>query len=335
MSIRSLARALAGFGLCAALAAHAAPYTRMVVFGDSLSDSGNNALLLAQLYGGTVPPVVISDNQHYSKLTSTAGTYSNGKVWTQYLAETLGVGLAPSMAGGGNYAYGGAQTGQNGDETPDGFPYSMTTQMGWYVNNPTTVIDPNGLYVVAGGGNNVRVALEALAANPALDPAAVFGATVAGYVADMATMVGTLRGLGAQHVLVLNTPDFGLTPMVRGITPVADAATQLSAAMNTALGQALAPSGAMVFDMFGFLHEAVASNVFDNVTDACGAAVNNCSLDTALFWDAIHPTTLGHAHLAAAVARSIPLPEPDMAALIAVGLFAALGARRRAARQQR
>ena len=47
MSIRLLARMLAGVGLCAAAFAASAtgPYSNLVIFGDSISDSGNNALL--------------------------------------------------------------------------------------------------------------------------------------------------------------------------------------------------------------------------------------------------------------------------------------------------
>ena len=57
MSIRLLARMFAGIGLCAAaFAASAGPYSNLVIFGDSLSDSGNNAILLSQGPGG-LPPV--------------------------------------------------------------------------------------------------------------------------------------------------------------------------------------------------------------------------------------------------------------------------------------
>ena len=91
MSIRSITRALAGLGLCAAaLTAAAGPYSGLVVFGDSLSDSGNNALLLSNFGTQPLPPVVVADDASYSRIPSAAGTYSNGMVWTQYLAQSLG-----------------------------------------------------------------------------------------------------------------------------------------------------------------------------------------------------------------------------------------------------
>jgi len=339
MSTRLLARTVAGLGLCvAALSASAGPYSGLVVFGDSLSDSGNNYLLLTNAFGGSLPPVVVPNDGFYSKIPSAAGTYSNGMVWTQYLAQSLGVALAPSIAGGTNFAYGGAQTGVDGNDLPGapGFPFSMRTQLNGYLGLTSNIADPNALYVVAGGGNNIRAALEAMAV-PGSDPNAIAAATVADYASDMAGMVGSLKAAGAQHVLVLNTPNFGLTPLANALG-VSAQATGLSFAMDTALAGALAGSGAQTFDMFSFMTGVVAAGPasgFTNWTNACAAAVNACDVNTSLFWDGIHPTTLAHEQLAAAVLSTVAVPEPDMAALFAVGLVVvALSRRRRAGLQQ-
>lgn len=339
MSIRLLARTLAGFSLCAALlSASAGPYSSLVVFGDSLSDSGNNALLLAPVFGGTLPTVVVPNDGFYSQLPSDAGTYSNGKVWTQYLAQSLGLSFAPSMAGGTNFAFGGAQTGMDGHDIAaiPGFPFSMRTQLNGYLGATGNHADPNALYVVAGGGNNVRAALEAIKAGADADATAA--ATVAGYATDMAGLVFSLKLAGAQHVLVLDTPNFGLTPLANAMG-VSAQATGLSFAMDAALAGALAGSGVQTFDMFAFMTGVVSAGPasgFSNWTNACAAAVNACDVNTALFWDGIHPTTLAHQQLAAAVfAAAVPVPEPDVAALFAVGLVVvALSRRRRASVQQ-
>lgn len=334
MSIRSLARAVAGFGLCAAAVAASAagPYSSLVVFGDSLSDSGNNFLLLSQ--AGQLQPVNITGDGYYSKMPSTAGTYSNGAVWTQYFAQSLGLALTPSVAGGSNYAFGGAQTGIDGTETPEGFPFSMKTQLGMFMGAKGGVADPNALYVVAGGGNNIREALEAI--GEGADPNATVATTVADYAADMAGIVGSLKLAGAQHVLVLNTPNFGLTPLANAMG-VSAQASQLSFAMDAALAGALAGSGAQIFDMYGFMTTAVGNATqlgFSNWTNACGTTGSSCDLSTALFWDGIHPTALAHQQLAAAV-LAVAVPEPEIAALFAVGLVVvALGRRRRAGVQQ-
>ena len=333
MSIRLLARALAGFGLCAALSASAGPYSSLVVFGDSLSDSGNNALLLAPLYGGTLPAVSIANDGVYSQIPSTAGTYSNGMVWTQYLAQSLGVSFAPSLAGGTNFAFGGAQTGVDGPGQ-GGFPFSMRTQLNSYLGATGNFADPNALYVVAGGGNNVRAALEAIAAGA--DPVTTAAATVTDYAADMAGLVASLKLAGAQHVLVLNTPNFGLTPLANAMG-VSAQATGLSWAMDNALAGALAGSGVKSFDMFGFMTTVVSAGPasgFSNWTNACAAAINNCDVETSLFWDAIHPTALAHQQLASAV-LAVAVPEPDVAVMLAVGLAVlALSRRRRTGVQQ-
>ncbi|MFN3305324.1 MAG: PEP-CTERM sorting domain-containing protein, partial [Roseateles sp.] len=80
---------------------------------------------------------------------------------------------------------------------------------------------------------------------------------------------------------------------------------------------------------------AGAASGFSNWTNACGAAVNACDVDTALFWDGIHPTALGHQQLAAAVLATA-VPEPATVLLFAAGLaVVALGRRQRAGGQPR
>jgi outer membrane lipase/esterase len=339
MSIRSITRALAGLGLCAAAltAAAAGPYSGMVVFGDSLSDSGNNALLLSNFGTQPLPPVVIANDGSYSRIPSAAGTYSNGMVWTQYLAQSLGLTLTPSLAGGTNFAFGGAQTGIDGSDVPQipGFPFSMRTQLNTFLGATGGIADPNALYIVAGGGNNIRAALEAIAAGA--DPNTTAAATVADYANDMAGLVSSLKTAGAQHVLVLNTPNFGLTPLANALG-VSALATNLSFAMDAQLAGALAGAGVKTFDMFSFMTGVVgagAASGFSNWTNACGAAVNACDVNTSLFWDGIHPTTLAHQQLAAAV-LAVAVPEPEVAGMLALGLvvLALSSRRRRAAGQQ-
>lgn len=318
MSIpRHIARLSAGLVLSLAGAvANASGYSHLFVFGDSLSDGGNNALLI-----GTAPGQVISGDGYYARIPYASGTYTNGQVWTQYLAQSLGLPLTPSLAGGGNYAFGGAETGLNGSDVPaiPGFPFSMKSQLGMYLNASGGVADPNALYIVSGGGNNVRAALEAIAAGA--DASSTFASTVAGYTADLAYIVTGLQAAGAQHVLVLNTPNFGLTPLAQSMG-AATAASQLSYAMDQALSAQLAGSSVMSFDLYGFLTQTVAAGTasgFSNLTQACGAPSNGCDPSTALFYDAIHPTTLGHELLAQAV-YATAVPEPEQFMMLVAGL---------------
>ena len=334
MSIRLLARAIAGIGLCAvALAASATgPYSGLVVFGDSLSDSGNNAAVV-----GTVTAQAITGYGVYSRLPYDAGTYTNGMVWTQYLALSLGLDLKPSLAGGTNFAFGGAQTGIDGNEIPQlpGFPFSMKTQLGMYLGATHGVADPNALYIVSGGGNNIRVALESM--GPGTDPNVLIPTMASAYATDMVGIVGDLKLAGAQHILVVNTPNFGLTPMAHEYH-VEALAGQLSWSMDAALTGALAGSNVQTFDLYQFMTNAVTSGQgFSDVTHACGWASAGCNPATSLFWDSIHPTTLGHQQLATAV-FAVAVPEPATVMLLVAGLAvvstAGSRARRRAAIQQ-
>src|SRR6516162_1511304 len=84
----------------------AAAATTMVVFGDSLPDSGNAAIAV-----GSAPGQVITGNTYIPSQPYASGTFSNGPVWASDVAAALGVPLHPSFAGGTNFAVGGATTG--------------------------------------------------------------------------------------------------------------------------------------------------------------------------------------------------------------------------------
>ncbi|MFN8895557.1 MAG: hypothetical protein ACK5Y8_17685, partial [Betaproteobacteria bacterium] len=92
--------------LLAAAAPAAAQFSSLTVFGDSLTDSGNNALVI-----GANGSQVITGNTYIPSQPYASGTYSNGATWVSSFAA--GIGLAPSalpsLAGGGNYAFGGAR----------------------------------------------------------------------------------------------------------------------------------------------------------------------------------------------------------------------------------
>jgi outer membrane lipase/esterase len=216
-----------------------------------------------------------------------------------------------------------------------GFPPSMRSQLNSYLGSTHGVADPNALYVVAGGSNNIRVVVEQI--TPGTDLAALSAATSAAYASDIAGQVHDLMQAGARHVLVLNTPNYGLTPWMANIGKSAEA-TSLSAAMDAALKTELAGSGAITFDMFSYLTNIIAAGPaagFSDLTHACGAELNACDPATSLFWDGVHPTTLAHQKLAAAVLATA-VPEPDVYAMLALGLVVvALGTRRRAGVQQR
>lgn len=315
------ARLLGGL-LLATAALQAQAYSNLVVFGDSLSDSGNNAVL--------VPPDpnrVLAGNRDFS--TSPyfgSGTYSNGQVWTQYLAPRLGLSATPSLRGGSNYAFGGSETSKPGPHNPgnglpNGFPYALNTQLGMFLNNTGGVADPNALYVVASGGNNVRASMDAVLGGA---DAATEGAKLAGdYARDIGQIVDGLQAAGARRIIVWNTPNFGHTPLARSYgAGAAGLATSFSQMMNSALASRLAGEGVQTFDIYGLLNQIVdqgPASGFSNLVDACGAPTLGCNPATSLYYDSIHPTTLAHAKLADAM-YALAVPEPASVALWALGL---------------
>ena len=105
-------------------------YSKLVVFGDSISDNGN----VFRASGGTFPGF-----PYYQ------GRFSNGPIWIDDLAAIPGVVGQPTE----DLAYGGARTDTNIDPRLPG----MQAEVGGYLAlHP--VVDPNALYIVWGGGND-------------------------------------------------------------------------------------------------------------------------------------------------------------------------------------
>jgi outer membrane lipase/esterase len=298
----------------AAVPAEAGPFSSLVVFGDSLSDNGNN--FAAGLFD---PTQVITGNSYVPSFTYASHVYSNGPVWASDFAAKIGVSLTPSATGGTDYAYGGATTGPN----PSAFPFSLLTQTSAYLTATGNVASADALYVVAGGGNNARAAL--LAIGGGADIGTTITAAAASFAADVGSMVDQLQAAGAKHIVVWDTPNLGTAPAV-----VAGGAAALGSFLASSMNSALAlrltgEAGVSTFDIFG-LGTSLAANPaafgFTNTTDACGAVLNaDCS--KYVYWDGIHPTAAGHEAIADAMfAFAVPVPEPETWALLVAGLAA-------------
>ncbi|MBV9891759.1 MAG: SGNH/GDSL hydrolase family protein, partial [Rhizobacter sp.] len=282
--------------------------------GDSLSDNGNNAA--AGLFD---PSQVITGNTYVPSNTYSSRVYSNGPVWASDFASMIGLPLAPSLVGGTEFAFGGATTGIPGSG-PGGFPYSLLVQSSQYLSATGNHASANGLYVIAGGGNDARAALTAIGGGASI-PATILS-TATSFAANVGTIVDALRAAGARHFIVWDTPNLGLAPAVAAGGPSTVAlATSLASSMNAALATRLAgEAGVATFDIFG-LGTQIASNPalfgFTDIGDACGAVAGaNCSQYA--YWDGIHPTAAAHGVIADALL--IAVPEPETWTLLAGGL---------------
>jgi outer membrane lipase/esterase len=350
---RSFSRAAFALAACcssallAASAAQAADFSAEYVFGDSLSDRGN----IAELEN------VLNFEAHGSFLgnfpdpPSNHDSFTNGPVAVQLLAQSLGLNANPSLwltgfkdpAGlfdpstvpGTNYAVGGATAAAGMDIAPGiNININLPSQVAAYSALVSGHADPNALYVVMIGGNDVR--------NAALGAGA--GAVTAGVQAELAA-ISTLSGEGAEHFLVVNVPNVGLIPEFTedGPADVAADATTFSRLYNNELGAGLrtmeptlAPGTTLTdFDLYDFnanILANAAAHGFTNTTDPCysntpESATSNtgCStanIDSFVYWDDIHPTAPVQALWAAGFEAAVP--EPSTWAMMLVG-FVGLG----------
>jgi outer membrane lipase/esterase len=295
----------------------------MYVVGDSLSDTGN---IFYALGGATTNPP-------YTELIPSAaysnGRLSNGPVWAERLAENLGIDLQASLIGGTGYAYGGARTGPLTGITPSGIP--TLTQQAQTITDLSGTLSADDLFVVWGGGNDIRDA--AFTGNPvqALD-------IVQGSLFNISSVITSLANEGATRFLVPNLPDLGLMPAVQLAGPLATGfISQLTGSFNDNLTSIVLPGleldlgiDIIDLDIESLVDEIIfdpANFGFTNVTDACiqigGDACSNP--EEYLFWDGIHPTAAGHLIIAdAAYASIVPIPAAFpffIAAISMLGLY--------------
>jgi len=296
--------------LVALFSVQASAYSAMYVFGDSLSDTGN----VYTYSGGTQPPPPYAP-----------GRFSNGAVWVETLSANLGLGpVTPSALGGKNFAVGGATTG--GLPAPAIPGTSLTDQVNYYAIS-YGIADPNALYVVWGGGNDVNAG------------------DVSNTVANLMNIIANLASLGATHFLVPNLPDIGLTPGAIAAGPAtAAAATFLSSQVNAGLATNL-PTLAALFpwinittlDVWTFVNNAIAAspgNGYTNTNQPCfdSSVPSVCpNPNEYIFWDTIHPTARAHQDLGnLATVALVPIPVPP-AVILLISAFATLGGLRRKA----
>jgi len=293
----------------------------IVAFGDSLSDTGNFAIAS----NGAIPPPAF-----YFE-----GRYSNGPIWLDRLGAALGSRVDPSRGGGSNLAFGSARV------ATSPFSPSLRIQANAFLNKTAaTGADPNSLYVVFGGSNDIRDAIGSS------DPIAA----VTSSAQQLAGIVDDLAAAGAVDIVVPTLGNVGRTPEARlGGDAVVGAAGLLTTVFNQTLSKDLAGLDAsskvnLIRPDFFALGEAITASPssfgLTNVTDGCLPATpftvppgaTACSNpDQFLFWDLQHPTTAGHALFAnvalddiRSALNPVSVPEPSPAALMAPLLLAGL-----------
>jgi len=293
--------------------AHAGPsYSAFYVFGDSLSDTGNAALAV----GTASPPYTdLIPAQPYDL----SGTFSNGSVWSDYLAASLGVPSEPSLALGTNFAVGGSRTDVILSQVVGG------GALPGYLTSTGGIADPAALYAIWGGGNDLRDVLMGA------DPTTTIGTAIANLQNSLVSLITA----GASEFIVLNAPDLGLVPAV-SLSGGSAAGTLVSQMFNSGLSLMLdgieGTFGVTIHevDTFGLLNRVVTDPASFGLLDVASPciALGPCSEpDTFLFWDGIHPTTIGHALIAEEAYRVAFISVPAGSFLFLIGAFSMLWVR--------
>ena len=340
--IRKTLRRLALAAGLALPAAASAGYSQIYVLGDSLSDVGNIEAAYTPIVaanGGVPLPILAAPGTPSAYAPNRA---SNGPIWIDAFAGAFGFTSVASLSGGTNYAFGGARTdNQLYNPLYPEFKGLLQQRDALLADHPT--LDPDALYVVWGGANNLQ---DILTGRPRADgtPQSI-GQTLA----DLGLIVDSLAAAGARHFLMPNAPDIGLVPRLIERGPYAAAfGSQLTGFFNTGLAGLIDSRRAagldiLTFDAAGFLAEVVAEPArfgLTNVSERCytgdditfNGSGDVCPTPSSyLFWDGIHPTATGHALLAQAMLQHIP--EPATASLL-LGALAAAACNSRRIRQK-
>lgn len=306
-----------GLAISSLLTADTLPFNQMIIFGDSLSDNGNDFIAT----GGALPAPPFYTTGRFTNGPDVTPTTGFTGVWHEQLATALGLPVAqPSIAGGTNWAFGGADT--TGGLSPDGVP-GIGLQVSTFLGlQPISA--PTALYVLAGGANDILDAAEAPGATAASIAAAQKQA-----IQNLTLAITALTMHGAKDFLWLNVGPLNLAPVAVNNplnAAIADASSQFRSDWLAAQGILESTFGieiAMVdlYSSYGLWLSNPAAFGITNVTDP--ASLVGANPDTYLNWDTIHPTTKGHDLIAQAAIGSIEatfVPEPSTGWL--VGLVA-------------
>jgi outer membrane lipase/esterase len=297
-----------------ALPVAALPFSSLYVFGDSLVDAGNTQQLVVGLGGSDPTPAAAG---YFD------GRFTNGINPADVVNLAIsGVNSDNSLAGGRNFAFGGARARNDGAGVPD-----LAAQVAQFSASVGGVANPNALYLINVGGNDVFDILAGGSAPTIISAAA----------AAISTSVATLHSMGAQNIIFVGVGDVGSPPSANGAEiPGRNASIALNSAIQAAL-----PSNVIFFNTIGFF-DVVSANptlyglpagLLTEVSCLSGggappAGPPTCNAYT--FFDNTHPTTQVLQVLGNALVATVP--EPGTGLLVAFGV-AAIAARRRAERR--
>ncbi len=295
----------------------------VLVFGDSLSDTGN----VSALTGGAIPP-----SPPYFD-----GRFTNGLNWVEETSQALGLSLPQARLGpstGTNYAFGGSETGGTANQAT----LNVVNTLGVTINDPNaggpppTLSDQVGLFLIDQGTSPTPLNLS----KQLVMMWSGSNDILIGNKTDMQDPVDTIAGNilalianGAKTFLVPNLPNVDSTPGVADPTnhpsffvsaaaaagaPLNPRVTDFNTRLETALAgiEALHPGVVIVrLDVQALLDNVIANPAGFGLTNVTVPALNEAALfgagqvvfndnpASSLFWDGVHPTAAAHSILGA------------------------------------
>jgi phospholipase/lecithinase/hemolysin len=266
------------------------------IFGDSLSDTGNTYEATTSLF--FVPDIPHPDQGYWQ------GRFSNGPVWVEYVAVSLGESIpVPSRLGGNNFSHGGSNVLESGFLQP-----SLAEQVA-----EVSSVEPSDWCVIWAGSTDMLGA-DLSNLNGAMQ-------TAQSVATEIENNINDLYSIGARRLIVLNIPALGRVPLSAArLTSqermdLNDVCDFLNIALSESLDSARQNNPGLQileFDAYGLFEEAVADPGefgLTNVTDAAapfdpfdlffaGLATDpppkGTNVNEYLFYDGLHPTAVAH-----------------------------------------
>lgn len=297
-----------GFLLMYQTASYALAIDNIVVFGDSLSDTGN----LYQYMNYQLPM-----SPPYYK-----GRFSDGPLWVELVTEYLSK-YNPHIQME-NYAFGGALVLQKDDFFPGAY-LSLRSQVDAYLEEHPTQDNKHTLYTILMGGNDYI----------GLDEDQSITEHIERVTSEISHQASRLAEHGAQFILIGNLPELGKTPFARELNSE-KILSEISVEHNISIKQQAEllknnypKTNWIFFDVYSFFTDAFdhpekygIENTYtpcysldDDIPQAqpiiafasnsqlLNIKPHNC--DSYLFFDIVHPTRRGHAFTASLALTSI------------------------------
>lgn len=300
-----------------------------VIIGDSLSDTGNRFFDEGSM---NTPPYELAAAQNLiPSLPYAIGgpTYTNGKVWIEYVVQAIGRSGASQAALrsdgiGANYAYAGALA-SNAAPLPPNANRNLADQVAQYIADAGPGgISADTLHVIFIGGNDIggAIFLASQVPDPVLREFLV-NQVLQNATASMFIQAAALASAGAHRFLFLTAVNVGFIPAFGGNPAAIFLGGQLASAFNCAVVginpsfecPLLPPGDPTVAGLLTGLFGAEVS-VFDSrtlfddfIANPSNYGLTNTSTpcikpfeppfqcespDQNLYWDNIHPTAAVH-----------------------------------------